>query len=91
MSTIINKKKWKKNSSGLFFCLLRFSNPILKEVAGNYLSAKKEGSGCTQMTRFGEKKVIGNEDCLFLNIYTPMVNNFVYFWMFIILTKIIAK
>ncbi|XP_043461862.1 esterase SG1-like [Leptopilina heterotoma] len=52
--------------------LLRFSNPILKDLSGSYLSANKEGSACTQMTRHGEKKVIGNEDCLFLNVYTPL-------------------
>ncbi|XP_064117906.1 esterase E4-like isoform X2 [Macrobrachium nipponense] len=51
---------------------LRFADPIdlVGPWPGNYLNASKLGSVCPQYDREG-KSVLGDEDCLFLNVHTP--------------------
>ncbi|XP_064117919.1 esterase E4-like [Macrobrachium nipponense] len=51
---------------------LRFADPIdlVDPWPGNYLNASKLGSVCPQYDKEG-KSVLGNEDCLFLNVHTP--------------------
>ncbi|XP_076279075.1 uncharacterized protein LOC143208489 [Lasioglossum baleicum] len=49
---------------------LRFRNPVPKRAWRGTLKAQKEGHECLQ---FHEGTVVGNENCLTLNIYTPKV------------------
>ncbi|XP_076643314.1 esterase E4-like [Halictus rubicundus] len=49
---------------------LRFRNPVPKRAWRGTLKAQKEGYQCLQ---FHEGNVVGNENCLTLNIYTPKV------------------
>jgi para-nitrobenzyl esterase len=51
---------------------LRFMPPVEHSSWGDTLSATKFGSAAMQT--FGNK-IIGSEDCLFLNIYTPKADN----------------
>ncbi|XP_064117922.1 esterase E4-like [Macrobrachium nipponense] len=51
---------------------LRFADPVdlVGPWPGNYLNASKLGSFCPQYD-VESKSVLGNEDCLFLNVHTP--------------------
>lgn len=55
---------------------LRFSDPIdfVDEWPGRYLNATKYKSFCPQYD-VDSKSVLGSENCLFLNVYTPSVSD----------------
>ncbi|KAF7996983.1 hypothetical protein HCN44_005260 [Aphidius gifuensis] len=47
---------------------LRFQPPVDVDAWSTTLIARSEATACSQVTK---NKYIGNEDCLYLNIYTP--------------------
>lgn len=49
---------------------LRFKPPIPIEKQDNAQECFKDGNECLQLT-FSHKFILGSEDCLYLNIYTP--------------------
>ncbi|VVC39595.1 Carboxylesterase type B, conserved site,Carboxylesterase, type B,Alpha/Beta hydrolase fold [Cinara cedri] len=49
---------------------LRFQRPVLIRLSGE-VDATKYGAPCPQPS-FNGSGIIGNEDCLFLNVYTPL-------------------
>ncbi|XP_033222593.1 esterase FE4-like [Belonocnema kinseyi] len=51
---------------------LRFSSPLPAKRWEGIFSAEKEIPPCFQIPR-GKGKVIGNEDCLYLNVFTPLI------------------
>ncbi|KAF4519262.1 hypothetical protein B566_EDAN002151 [Ephemera danica] len=53
---------------------LRFKPPQEVETWDGILQAKKEGANCAQIDMF-TKKFSGGEDCLYLNVYTPTLQN----------------
>lgn len=60
------------------FVSLRFRSPIPKKPWKGFFKAEKDGPMCPQ---FGKNalpigsnlEIDGNEDCLFLNVFTPKV------------------
>uniref|UniRef100_A0A0K2TJB1 Carboxylic ester hydrolase n=1 Tax=Lepeophtheirus salmonis TaxID=72036 RepID=A0A0K2TJB1_LEPSM len=48
---------------------LRFQDPVPEEYGGGVINAISYGSSCPQISLLG--KYIGDEDCLFLNIFVP--------------------
>lgn len=50
----------------------RFKDPIPCKPWEGVKDATKHGNICPQMHEF-ERKIMGNEDCLFLNVYTPQI------------------
>uniref|UniRef100_A0A336LYR5 Carboxylic ester hydrolase n=1 Tax=Culicoides sonorensis TaxID=179676 RepID=A0A336LYR5_CULSO len=54
---------------------LRFESPVpLRRKWGTVLNASKPGNTCLQWTHLAldnDDKLVGDEDCLYLNIYTP--------------------
>lgn len=52
----------------------RFRNPVPKKPMNETFMAVKDGSMCVQY-HFKQYKDEGNEDCLFLNVYTPQVKH----------------
>nr|CAI5868611.1 unnamed protein product [Callosobruchus analis] len=53
---------------------LRFKPPVKKSKWNGILDATEEGCQCVQSS----KPVVGSEDCLFINVYTPSVRNSSY-------------
>ncbi|XP_033227860.1 pyrethroid hydrolase Ces2a-like isoform X3 [Belonocnema kinseyi] len=51
---------------------LRFSNPVPKIAWHGIRSANKEANMCPQLSLTGN--IIGDEDCLYLNVYSPVLN-----------------
>nr|XP_046469054.1 juvenile hormone esterase-like [Neodiprion pinetum] len=51
---------------------LRFSSPVAADAWNGTLNATVEGNVCTQ---YSNGAVIGDEDCLYLNVYTPQLPN----------------
>ncbi|XP_033222098.1 esterase FE4-like [Belonocnema kinseyi] len=51
---------------------LRFSSPLPAKRWDGILSTAGKTSNCVQKF-FGEGKLMGNEDCLYLNVYTPVL------------------
>lgn len=53
---------------------LRFRAPVPKKMWPGILLAQTEPPMCTQANPFARsKKVVGQEDCLYLNVYAPEV------------------
>lgn len=55
---------------------LRFHDPITKNGWNGFRDGRKyQDVVCTQFNTFGNDKtsVVGQEDCLYLNVYVPMV------------------
>lgn len=53
---------------------LRFRAPVPKKMWPEILLAHKEPPMCTQANPFARSKtVVGQEDCLYLNVYAPEV------------------
>ncbi|KAL7286432.1 hypothetical protein TKK_0019380 [Trichogramma kaykai] len=52
---------------------LRFQPPVEKRPWGNLLYALSEGSACSQVNQMNFS-IIGSEDCLYLNVFTPHVD-----------------
>ncbi|XP_049883816.1 esterase FE4-like isoform X2 [Pectinophora gossypiella] len=50
---------------------LRFRDPQPAESWTGIRDATKPGNKCAQMDPYGKNALIGSEDCLYLNIYTP--------------------
>lgn len=48
----------------------RFLRPRFKRLEGD-VDAKKYGAPCPQPDFYDENKIVGDEDCLILNIFTP--------------------
>lgn len=55
---------------------------------GTILNATKEGSKCLQQNTRANKPVEGDEDCLFLNVYTHSVT---FIYTYILYTYLILK
>ncbi|XP_017834845.1 carboxylesterase 1F [Drosophila busckii] len=51
---------------------LRYARPVYKRLAGD-LDAKRHGPPCIQPHPQQRGIIIGNEDCLLLNVYTPQM------------------
>ncbi|XP_030752570.1 venom carboxylesterase-6-like isoform X3 [Sitophilus oryzae] len=51
---------------------LRFSNPVKNDPWAGVLDATNDKSSCVQA---GGSDVIGQEDCLYINVYTPNLND----------------
>ncbi|XP_014087308.2 carboxylesterase 1D [Bactrocera oleae] len=49
---------------------LRFARPVYKRMAGD-INATQFGSPCIQPYSFNNRRIVGSEDCLLLNVYTP--------------------
>ncbi|KAJ2943312.1 hypothetical protein O0L34_g12118 [Tuta absoluta] len=52
---------------------LRFRDPQPPEAWSGVRDATKPGSKCAQMDPYGTSALSGSEDCLYLNVYTPML------------------
>ncbi|XP_068084715.1 esterase FE4 [Anabrus simplex] len=50
---------------------LRFKAPVPAEPWNGTLEALQEGNVCKQIGTTGTASLVGDEDCLFLNVYTP--------------------
>jgi hypothetical protein len=50
----------------------RFLRPRLKRLMGD-VDARKNAPPCPQPDFYDENKIIGNEDCLALNVFTPQM------------------
>ncbi|GFG30819.1 hypothetical protein Cfor_10881 [Coptotermes formosanus] len=53
---------------------LRFMTPQSVKQWDGVRTAKEEGQSCPQLT-YPERKYEGSEDCLYLNVYTTMIQN----------------
>ncbi|KAH8412470.1 hypothetical protein KR009_002393 [Drosophila setifemur] len=51
---------------------LRYSRPVYKRLAGEF-NATRHGPPCIQPHPQQPQRIIGDEDCLLLNIYTPQM------------------
>nr|XP_017107337.2 carboxylesterase 5A [Drosophila bipectinata] len=51
---------------------LRYSRPVYKRLAGD-MNATRHGPPCIQPHPQQPQRIIGDEDCLLLNIYTPQM------------------
>nr|NP_001259865.1 uncharacterized protein Dmel_CG5397, isoform B [Drosophila melanogaster]NP_608591.1 uncharacterized protein Dmel_CG5397, isoform A [Drosophila melanogaster]AAF51389.1 uncharacterized protein Dmel_CG5397, isoform A [Drosophila melanogaster]AAL28166.1 GH04232p [Drosophila melanogaster]AGB92402.1 uncharacterized protein Dmel_CG5397, isoform B [Drosophila melanogaster] len=51
---------------------LRYSRPVYKRLAGDF-NATKHGPPCIQPHPQFPQRIIGDEDCLLLNVYTPQM------------------
>ncbi|XP_039501811.1 carboxylesterase 1E [Drosophila santomea] len=51
---------------------LRYSRPVYKRLGGD-LNATKHGQPCIQPHPQFPQRIIGDEDCLLLNVYTPQM------------------
>ncbi|XP_054743601.1 carboxylesterase 1E [Anastrepha obliqua] len=50
--------------------LLRYARPVYKRMAGD-INATRHGPPCLQPDPYNPHRVVGEENCLLLNIYTP--------------------
>ncbi|XP_011187375.2 carboxylesterase 1E [Zeugodacus cucurbitae] len=50
--------------------LLRYARPVYKRMGGD-INATQHGSPCVQPDPYDPRRVVGNENCLLLNVYTP--------------------
>uniref|UniRef100_A0A1A9ZJ64 COesterase domain-containing protein n=1 Tax=Glossina pallidipes TaxID=7398 RepID=A0A1A9ZJ64_GLOPL len=48
----------------------RYARPVYKRLAGD-INATRHGSPCIQPDPYNPNRIIGDEDCLLLNVYTP--------------------
>ncbi|XP_004531574.1 carboxylesterase 1E [Ceratitis capitata] len=60
---------------GMFYAeppigLLRYARPVYKRMAGD-INATRFGQPCIQPDPYSPSRIVGNENCLLLNIYTP--------------------
>ncbi|XP_011180382.2 carboxylesterase 1F [Zeugodacus cucurbitae] len=49
---------------------LRFARPVYKRMAGD-INATQYGPPCIQPYAYNKRRIVGSEDCLLLNVYTP--------------------
>lgn len=69
MSNHISFIKLLDDNENIFF-YFRFKNPVPADNWNGIRQATTFGNVCPQLKN---GKVIGNEDCLFLNVYSPLL------------------
>ena len=47
--------------------------PVDKKPWNGIFDGSKDGPSCIQLQQFNESQIVGSEDCLVLNVYTPDV------------------
>lgn len=55
------------------YFLIFFQNPQEPEKWSGIRDATKPGKKCAQINPYGKREIEGSEDCLYLNVYTPVL------------------